>query len=358
MDIKKFLKFQPLIFTGLILLLIFVGGIQIFINSYAMTGTKIPVYMISTKGISNYTGIEGKGYGDYAFLDIANLIKLCPPEVVIFVHGWGDDEYKSKERLDRVKLSLEYNKYNTTLIGLSWDPNIIWPVAQNEAKENGPKLAQFIVDLKSNCKNTDIRLLAHSLGSRLVLSSLESLHNNTIWKSNGFKITSVNLLGAAVDDEEVSKNLQDVISDRTNNVTLKFAYGNSIEDEVKRFYNMYDSQDNALQPHPFAPFDKNYGIYPIAENDNALGQVPYQMLPNITLPNNFIPINVTSEIKAIHDSDLLEGWDLGLCNIEGYCKVDIGDNHGGYIGYRNPDDNNSILDDGAMNVVVENWNTK
>jgi hypothetical protein len=40
-----------------------------------------------------------------------------------------------------------------------------------------------------------------------------------------------------------------------------------------------------------------------------------------------------------------------ICIIE-----DIGDNHFGYIGYR--DKNGAWVDDGAMNVVIDNWNSQ
>ena len=33
----------------------------------------------------------------------------------------------------------------------------------------------------------------------------------------------------------------------------------------------------------------------------------------------------------------------------------IGDNHAGYIGFRNPTNNKILEDDGAMGVVVSNW---
>jgi len=343
------------------MLLVAVSWMNFNAHSMSSTDIKIPVYMLSTKNNSNLTGLVGQGYGNYSLLNISDLKKLCPPEVVFFVHGWGDNEYMAKERLDRVKLSLEFNKYNTSLVGLSWNPSINWTVAKNEAKDNGPKLAEFIVGLKGACKNTDIRLLAHSLGSRVVLSTLDALHNNSLWEKNGFKIASVNLMGAAVDDEEVSKNPKDIDDEKLYDATLKFAYGQVIEDEVKSFYNLYDSEDNMLQPHPFPIIDMNYSIYPNAEKDTALGQVPYQMSPKITLPINFEPINVTNEIKAIYDSDLLNNTDIGLCYNETnhtQCKVSVGDNHGGYIGFRNPDNGNSIIDDGAMDKVVATWRPK
>ena len=78
---------------------------------------------------------------------------------------------------------------------------------------------------------------------------------------------------------------------------------------------MYDPEDNVLEPHPFAPFDSIYQVYPYFENDSALGQVKYQTSPNITLPENYVPIDVRDEIKDIHDADSIEGWDFGLCNL-------------------------------------------
>ena len=57
------------------------------------------------------------------------------------------------------------------------------------------------------CSDSKVRLVAHSLGSRVVLSSLDSLNNNQEWKNKNFTITSVHLLGAAFSHQEVSKDL-------------------------------------------------------------------------------------------------------------------------------------------------------
>ena len=83
-----------------------------------------------------------------------------------------------------------------------------WADAKQLANENGPKLAHFIFDYKNTCKyqhnkDVNVRLVAHSLGARVVLSTLESLNNITAWNTNHFNITSVHLMGPAVDYEEV-----------------------------------------------------------------------------------------------------------------------------------------------------------
>jgi esterase/lipase superfamily enzyme len=80
-------------------------------------------------------------------------------------------------------------------------------------------------------------LIGHSLGARVVLNALQSLHNNQEWRNEKFKVTSVHLLGGAVDNEEVSKDSWDIVSDPTNfngTFTMKFPYGNAIQDEASQ----------------------------------------------------------------------------------------------------------------------------
>ncbi len=364
---------------GLIILFL-AGSMQSNFIIQVTTATEIPTYMISTRGILNYEGIEGPAYGNYSFLNITNLFESCPPEVIIFVHGWGNDETEAKERLDRVRLSLEKNNYAYPLVGLSWDSNNLWEPAKWIAKESGPKLAQFILDLKEKCQDIKVGLVAHSLGARVVLSSLDSLHKNSTWNNNNFTLASVHLMAATVDDEEASKDPSDISADSTNAYSMKSAYGEAIEEEVNRFYNLRNPEDNVLEMYPFRPFDLAYKIYPFFEGDLALGQNGYQKLPNITLPENYVEVNVKNNITDIHDADGIEGddlglcneqlnvytfcqikeqgWDFGLCNAIGFCRVDIGDNHAGYIGFRNLTNTSLIADDGAIDVVMSHWNSE
>lgn len=131
-------------------------------------------------------------------------------EAVIYVHGvWTakdrTDEVAKQmfenvpEIVDRARLSLESLEYMFPVIGFSWDSDTEisssgWNYAKIIPKENGPKLAQFILDLKESCPQTEIRLIAHSLGAMVILNSLDSLHNNQIWNGNNFSIASVHLM--------------------------------------------------------------------------------------------------------------------------------------------------------------------
>jgi hypothetical protein len=290
----------------------------------------------------------------------------CPPEIAIIVHGWSLDNEKAAERFDRTLMSLQANNYKIPLIGFSWDSNTIslpndlgwfgWLNAKSISKDNGPKLAQFILDYMENCKNENkeskVRLISHSLGARIILSSLESLHKNAIWNNNNYQITSVHLLGAAVDNEEVSKNIKDILFDGTNIGSVKTsAYGESIEQEVTDFYNLYSPNDNYLEPKAFMQ------IYPSYEfGDWALGQSGYQILPypiSFSLPRNYVQIDVENEIPPICDADGDNKPDLPFREGE---TVSVGDNHIGYIGFRNATETTKLVDDGAINVVVDTWN--
>ena len=144
-------------------------------TSIAKTSTgEIPLYYVSTRDPQNPTYKIVTGPVGYRNFDIyRNLSELtekpCQNEtVVIFVHGWEESEVNVKERLNRVKLSLENNDFIRPLIGFSWPSDTVWFGAQFIAAEDGPKLAKLISDIKNECPGTDIRLLAHSLGARIV----------------------------------------------------------------------------------------------------------------------------------------------------------------------------------------------
>jgi hypothetical protein len=343
---------------GLILLLLFGSSYNTSIASSSSSSTeeteKIPLYYTSTRDPQNptYEIVTGPGYGNDIYQNVNELTeKPCQNEtVVIFVHGWEENEDNVKERLNRVKLSLENNSFIHPVIGFSWSSDTQWDSARSIATENGPKLANLISNVKNECPGTDIRLLAHSLGARVVLSSLDSLHENKTWNNNNFTIKSTDLLGAAVDDEEVSTNPQDILIDMTNLGTPKSDYGQAIEAVVINFTNSFSSKDNTLEPNPEKP------IYPFFETDLALGQSGYQKVPyDITrsLPNNYIENDVKDELVANCDAD--GDHEIDFPFVDGQ-TITTGDNHRGYLGYRNVTNNSTVTDDGAINLIVESWN--
>jgi hypothetical protein len=309
----------------------------------------------------------------------------CAQEAAIYVHGvWTakhkDDEVTKKmfengpEIFDRARLALNSAGYAFPVIGFSWDSDTEvspsgWHYANIIAKKNGPKLAQFIFDLQENCPQTKIRLIAHSLGARVVLSSLNSLNNNQIWNNNNFRIASVHLMGAAVDNDEVSKNAADVVSLDG----IKSAYGKSIEEEVTHFYNLFNSEDDVLEPganYFYLPMclylyyscvnlsEVQPVYYPYFEQDLALGQSGLQTsISVIDIPGSYIEMPVKLQIPNIDDADADGGCDLAFRSFwfpfDFICSIkQIGDNHLGYVGLRDPANYDSLKNNGVIDIVV------
>jgi hypothetical protein len=126
---------------------------------------------------------------------------------------------------------------------------------------------------------------------------------------------------------------------------VRCACRNDIQAEVVKFYNLFNREDNSLE---------DTRLYKFYEQDDALG---LQGSPSGILPIlNYEDIDVEGQIAFIKDADGDGNCDLPISTPFGLrCTInDIGDNHFGYIGYR--DTNGTLVDDGAMNIVVDNWN--
>ena len=103
-------------------------------------------------------------------------------ELAIYIHGVWTGQIAAKEQIDRTNLSLNSNEYNIPLIGFNWDSNTVinpsgWDIAKSIANQNGLKLAKFLSDFKTNCPNHNIRIIAHSLGAKVVESALINFNN-------------------------------------------------------------------------------------------------------------------------------------------------------------------------------------
>jgi hypothetical protein len=120
-------------------------------------------------------------------------------------------------------------------------------------------------------------------------------------------------------------------------------YGQSIESQVIRFYNLFDTQDNALEePYPY-----------YEGGETALGLNGAEQ--GVSLPRNYQDIDVTKEISILNDANGDNKCDLPNPFIPNYCTIAvIGDNHLGYVGFVSST-NGNLVDDGAMNIVVEDW---
>jgi hypothetical protein len=117
---------------------------------------------------------------------------------------------------------------------------------------------------------------------------------------------------------------------------------------------MYNPEDDVLEEKWWTLEWNEPEYYPSFEGGNlAIGQKPLnEVSPG--MPSNYVNINIMDQIiyakNADNDSDRCDLQDTsGVCTINGG-----GDNHLGYIGFRNSD--NSLMDNGAIDKVFNTWN--
>ena len=199
-----------------------------------------PVVRISTRGYYNL--LDGKtlkknSYYLYPKQDFKKLIDS--KELTIMIHGLRNDNAGAIAKVILAKNKLKKLGYSYPVIGYSYDSNTTGAhlmkyakrslmAGQIIAKKNGRNLGKFIEDFKVNSPNTKIRLIGHSLGSQVILSTLEYLSK----KKNNFGIVeAVYFFGASI----------------TNDVPSSKKYGKILQNIVnKKIVNHYAPSDEVL----------------------------------------------------------------------------------------------------------------
>lgn len=305
-----------------------------------------PVIIFSTRDhFDSANGQENEGHIVPTATDLLNdLDQTCPGEIAKYVHGVWTSQQSAIEQVQRVDISLREkgNDYGVTIVGFSWDSDTIknrkgWEVAKVIANKNGELLADLIVSYKVECPNDKVRVVAHSLGSRVVLSALQFLHD----ESRGSIVRSVHLLGAAVDDEQVSTNDISCLS----NIPPLPCSGRAIESTVQtKLYNLKNYEDNLLRNYDYNE-DYALGLY------GRVGSEPekyeeYSVLYNLPpIPNADGNPNTNCLDNTIGHWE----WTVQWPPYWGW-----GDNHCGYMGFRtlpSLDPNK----DGAIEDVAIDW---
>lgn len=125
-------------------------------------------------------------------------------ELVIMIHGLRNDKAGAIAKVILAKNRLSRLGYPYPVIGFTYDSNTTGAhllkhakrslvAGQIIAQKNGRNLALFIEDFKSTSPHTKIRLIGHSLGSQVILSTVENLAKN-----NTGIIESVYFFGASI----------------------------------------------------------------------------------------------------------------------------------------------------------------
>ena len=129
------------------------------------------------------------------------------PEIVIMAHGLRNDRAGAVKKFNIAKKRLKELEYRGTVIGYSYDSNTkgahlrkeekkALKIGQKVAKKNGGNMARFILDFKKGSPHTKIRLMGHSLGTEVIISALERLHQQDI-------VESVHFFGSSVEASDI-----------------------------------------------------------------------------------------------------------------------------------------------------------
>ena len=169
-----------------------------------------PVTRISTRGyydLSSGETLKTNFYHLYPKKDFEKLIDS--KEFTIMIHGLQNDNAGAVAKVVLARNRLRKLGYTLPVTGFSYDSNttgahlLIYAkhalaVGQIIAKKNGRNLGKFIIDFKITSPKTKIRLMGHSLGSQVILSTAEYLSKK---KQNAGIIESVHFFGASITDD-------------------------------------------------------------------------------------------------------------------------------------------------------------
>lgn len=190
---------------------------------------------------------DGHTDTDYATAGtIPGVDTAAPAELVVSVHGWQNDADEAIGHFQDTSEALSANGYDAPVVGFSYDADTDvddWWNAVEIADRNGPKLAAFLAGYADQNPHTTLRLVGHSLGAKVTLSTVETLNE---WGLTDV-VDSATLLGGAAD---------------ATSVGLGGGYGNDIQAAVGRFDNFWKSDDQVLQ-----------WLYSSAEGMRAVGEV-------------------------------------------------------------------------------------
>ena len=169
-----------------------------------------PIPRISTRGyydLSSGATLKNNSYYTYPKNDFKKLIDSR--EITIMIHGLRNDNAGAVAKVVLAQKQLRKLGYVHPVIGYSYDSNTTGAhlikhakhalaVGQKIAIKNGKNLGKFIEDFKTNSPKTKIRLMGHSLGSQVILSTLEYLAKK---KQNIGIVEGVYLFGASITED-------------------------------------------------------------------------------------------------------------------------------------------------------------
>ena len=200
----------------------------------------IPIPRISTRGYYDLSTGKTLKKNPYYFYPKKTFEKLIgSKELVIMIHGLRNNNAGAVAKAIIAKKTLRKLGYSHPVIGYSYDSNTArahlvahakqaLDVGIMIAKKNGRNLGMFIEDFKSISPKTKIRLMGHSLGTQVILSTIEQLAKKPQTRN---MLESVHFFGASI----------------TNDVPSSRKYGPLLNKVIhNKILNYYSPNDEVL----------------------------------------------------------------------------------------------------------------
>jgi esterase/lipase superfamily enzyme len=194
---------------------------------------------ITTRGyydLTNGSTLKSNSYYLYPKKSFEKLRRK--KEITIMIHGLQNNKAGAVAKFKIAQQRLRALGYRYPVVGFSYDANTKGAhlkkselhairVGQKIAKKNGRNLAKFILDFKKQNPVTKIRLMGHSLGSEVILSTLQNLYS----KSKKPQVETVHFFGASLPSNFQKSNSKIL----KNTVNSKIVNCYSPDDEVLRY---------------------------------------------------------------------------------------------------------------------------
>ena len=168
---------------------------------------------ISTRGFYSLdSGITIKNQAYHLYPKRVFDTLVGTKEITIMIHGLRNNTNGALTKFVIAKRKLAHLGYKNPVIGYSYDSNTTGAqyilhalhalhIGVIIANKNGRNLAKFVTDFKQKSPETKIRLLGHSLGAHVILSTIKNLAKNT--KNKGI-IEAVYLFGGSIPSDALS----------------------------------------------------------------------------------------------------------------------------------------------------------
>ena len=188
-------------------------------------------------------------------------------EVFLFIHGFSTDAETARNNAYTAQVALGEST-SAPVVAYSWDSNVEWEQAKDNAVANRTPLAQWLVEW-AKTDGRPVHVLAHSLGARVTGETLRVLAEQGATDV----LASVSLLGGAIPYDSVVQGGR---------------YGDAIEAVDAPVSNFYSHNDKVLS-----------WVYRASDRTHAVGHAGTRDAG--TLPDGYKDLSVT-DLVADHYS--------------------------------------------------------